>query len=108
MKTASLTNNRDFKNIYRRANSKVNRYFVLYYRPGTSDKSRVGFTVSKKIGNAVVRNRARRRLKECFRLHEDSLEGCFDLVIVARAQSLKGDFHQMSELMKKTLEEIQR
>lgn len=106
MKTASLTDNREFKKIYRDSNSKVTKYFVLYYRPGTCDTSRVGFTVSKKIGNAVVRNRVRRRLKECFRLHEDSLDGCYDLVIVARARSLKGDFHHMCGLLKKALEEI--
>ncbi len=106
MKTASLTSNREFKDIYRRSNSKVTKYFVLYYRPGTGSSSRVGFTVSKKIGNAVVRNRVRRRLKECFRLHEDGLKGCYDLVIVARARSLEGDFHHMCRLLKKTLEEI--
>lgn len=108
MKTASLTSNHEFKEIYRKADSKVTAYFVLYYRPGTGEKSRVGFTVSKKIGNAVVRNRARRRLKECFRLHEDILMGCYDLVIVARARSLEGDFHQMCRLLKRTLKEIQR
>lgn len=108
MKTASLTSNQEFKDIYRKADSKVTKYFVVYYRRAVTDKSRVGFTVSKKIGNAVVRNRARRRLKECFRLHEDTLKGCYDLVIVARARSSEGDFHQMCRLLKRTLEEIQR
>ncbi|NLY37212.1 MAG: ribonuclease P protein component [Tissierellia bacterium] len=108
MKTASLTSNQEFKEIYRRADSKVTKYFVVYYRLGTGDRNRVGFTVSKKIGNAVVRNRARRRLKECFRMHEDILIGCYDLVIVARARSSEGDFHQMCRLLKKVLQEIQR
>lgn len=108
MKTASLTSNQEFKEIYRKADSKVTKFFVVYYRLGTEDRNRVGFTVSKKIGNAVVRNRARRRLKECFRMHEDILEGCYDLVIVARARSSEGDFHQMCRLLKKVLKEIQR
>ncbi len=107
MKTASLTNNRNFKNLYRHADSVLTNYFVLYHRPCATGKSRVGFTVSKKIGNAVVRNRARRRLKECFRLNEDILKGCYDLVIVARKRSLEGDFHHMSRKMRQTLEEIQ-
>ncbi|HZK10226.1 MAG TPA: ribonuclease P protein component [Clostridia bacterium] len=108
MKTASLTNNKEFKEIYRKANSKVTKYFVIYYRSGKENKSRVGFTASKKIGNAVVRNLAKRRLKECFRMHEDILEGCYDLVIVARARSSEGNFHQMCKILKKTLEDIQR
>lgn len=107
MKTASLTNNRNFRDLYRHADSVLTKYFVLYHRPCAKGKSRVGFTVSKKIGNAVVRNRARRRLKECFRLNEDIITGCFDLVIVARKRSLEGDFHHMSKKMRQALKEIQ-
>ena len=68
--TVSLKENHVFRRLYHRGNSAANRYLVFYCRPNGSKQSRLGFTVSTKLGHAVVRNRVRRRLREIYRLHE--------------------------------------
>jgi len=76
---------------------------ALYCRKNGRNVNRLGITVSGKIGNAVVRNRIRRRLKEIYRLNEASLLPGYDLVLVARMKSrfakyaeLNGDFIKLS------------
>ena len=68
------------------------RYLVLYCKRNGSNENRVGITVSKKLGGAVVRNRARRRLRECYRLNEDRLRPGYDIVIAARSRCLSAPF----------------
>ena len=72
---------------------------MLYVLPNRRKVSRLGITVSTKVGKAVVRNQIRRRLKEIYRLQEAQLSPGFDIVIVARVkasgasyQSLERDF----------------
>ena len=59
----------------------------------------MGYTVSNKIGNAVTRNRVRRRLREIYRLHEHALRAGFDIVIVARHQAAGADYHRLERDM---------
>jgi ribonuclease P protein component len=61
---------------------------VVYCRPNGSTCSRLGFTVSTKLGHAVVRNRVRRRLREVYRLVEPTLKPGYDIVIVARSRAI--------------------
>ena len=65
----SLKLNHVFRKLYNRGDSAVNRYLVLYCQPNHLQENRVGITVGKKLGKAVVRNRARRRLREVYRLN---------------------------------------
>jgi len=58
-------------------------------KPGAT--TRVGFTVSSKVGNAVVRNRVRRRLRELFRVRRESLPKGLDMVLIARASAAKAE-----------------
>ena len=74
----------DFKKAYNKKNSYGNRHLVLYIRKNNSSFGRVGFTVSKKVGKAVVRNRIRRRLKELYRQAEPSIPEGYDLIFVAK------------------------
>ncbi|HHX03131.1 MAG TPA: ribonuclease P protein component [Tissierellia bacterium] len=101
-----LNNNRDFQRVYSRGRSLVTRYFVIYYLPQKVGHHRIGFTVSRKIGGAVVRNRVRRRLKEMFRLINPSLPKSMDVVIVARGRAKEGNFDQMRSLMDSKFREI--
>ncbi len=101
-----LNNNRDFQRVYSRGKSLVTRYFVIYYLPQKLGYHRIGFTVSRKIGGAVVRNRVRRRLKEMFRLISPGLPRSADIVIVARGQAKAGNFAQMKSLMEIKFREI--
>ena len=64
--------------------SKSSGFFVLYFLENGTDSNRLGITVSKKIGNSVVRSRVKRIIKEAYRLHEKDLLTGLDIVIVAR------------------------
>ena len=71
-------------------------YLVLYARKNRTGRSRVGITVSKKLGHAVVRNRVRRRLREIYRLHEDSFCPGWDIVVVARSRAVDASFDRLT------------
>ena len=70
---------------------------ALYCRKNGKNVNRLGITVSGKIGNAVVRNRIRRRLKEIYRLNEASLFPGYDLVLVARMKSRLAGYAELNE-----------
>lgn len=87
-----LSRSEDFSRVYRTGRSVANKYLVLYYfdrselGPGdVAGGSRVGFSVSKRLGTAVERNRMKRVLREAFRACGHSLRGNMDLVLIARA-----------------------
>lgn len=102
MKT--LKKNMEFQRAYARGKSSVTKYFVLYVVPNKKQENNIGFTVSKKIGNAVTRNRVRRRLKEAFRLIPIT-SCCQDIVIVARTRAYSASF---TELVKQLTNELER
>lgn len=91
----SLKLNHVFRRLYAKGASCANRNLVLYSKRNGSGENRVGITVSKKLGCAVVRNRARRRLRECYRLNEEKLKPGYDVVIVARSRSVDAPFDKL-------------
>ena len=92
----SLKLNHIFQRLYR-TNGQANGYLVLYARKNRTDTNRVGITVGKKLGHAVVRNRVRRRLREVYRLNEDKFQSGWDIVVVARTRAIYADFNQLVE-----------
>lgn len=68
---------------------------VIYCRPNRLGHNRLGLTVSTKLGNAVVRNRTRRRLREIYRKNEALLRQGYDLVIVARSAAVEAAFSSL-------------
>lgn len=82
--TESLKNNNDYKEIYRTGKSYANKYLVMYVKKNEFDNNRLGISVSKKVGNSVVRHRLTRLIRESYRLSEDRLCKGLDIVIVAR------------------------
>lgn len=94
--SCSLKLNHIFRRLYH-STSVVNSFLVLYCRPNRSDTNRVGITVSKKLGHAVVRNRVRRRLREVYRLNEDLFSPGWDIVVVARSRCVEASFQSLSK-----------
>ena len=80
----SLKKTIDFQHAYKKGTSKSNRYLVLYVLPVEHKRNRLGISVSKKVGNSVVRHRVTRLIRECYRLHESEIRPGYDLVVVAR------------------------
>ena len=93
--SSALKLNHIFRRLYA-TSGYANGYLVLYARKNRMDTNRVGITVSKKLGHAVVRNRVRRRLREVYRLNEDKFLPGFDIVVVARSRSITADFQQLT------------
>jgi len=83
----SLKNNYEFRRLYVSGKSAVSPHIAVYKRKNKNGINRLGLTVGKKVGNAVNRNRVRRRLKEIYRLHEDEFLRGYDIVVVARVKS---------------------
>ena len=84
----SLKKNSDFKNVYNHGKSYANKYLVMYVLENNMEKNRLGISVSKKVGNSVVRHRVTRLIRESYRLHENIFNSGLDIVIVARKSTL--------------------
>ena len=91
----TLKKNSDFRRLYAKGKSAATSYLVVYCRKNRGDLNRVGYTVSTRLGHAVVRNRVRRRLREIVRLNTPAMKQGYDLVIVARTRCVGGDYHKM-------------
>jgi ribonuclease P protein component len=95
VKIISLNKNYEFQRLYRRGASAAGAYFVLYARRNGGNENRLGITVSKKVGGAVQRNRAKRRLKELYRTNSRLLKKGYDIVIVARASAVTVEYEAL-------------
>ena len=94
-KQYSLKKNGDFRRLYAKGRSFVTPYLVVYCRKNGMKVNRIGFTVSAKLGHAVIRNRVRRQLREIYRLHLPEFKSGRDCVVVARSRCVNGDFRKM-------------
>lgn len=83
--TESLKKRKDFQLVYRKGKSYANKYLVMYRLKNNTDKVRLGISVSKKVGNSVVRHRITRLIRESYRLNEEKFDGGYDYVVIARA-----------------------
>ena len=95
----SLKSNRDFKNVYSSGKSYANKYLVMYVLENGTDRNRLGISVSKKVGNSVVRHRLTRLVRESYRLHEDIFNSGLDIVVVARVNVKEIDYHKMESAL---------
>ena len=94
--SSSLKKNHIFRKLYS-SKGVANSYFVLYARPNRSESNRIGITVSKKLGHAVVRNRTRRRIREIYRLNEERFAPGWDIVVVARTRAVEAPFGKLND-----------
>ncbi len=94
--SCALKLNHIFRRLYV-TSGHANAYLVLYARKNRTNTNRVGVTVGKKLGHAVVRNRVRRRLREVYRLNEDKFLPGWDIVVVARSRCIRADFQNLTD-----------
>ena len=92
--SSSLKLNHIFRRLYS-TSGQANSMMVLYARKNRTGTNRVGITVSKRLGHAVVRNRVRRRLREVYRLHESRFQPGWDIVVVARSRCVTSSFQDI-------------
>ena len=80
----SLKKNKDFQLVYKCGKSYANKYLVMYIKENKTGKNRLGISVSKKVGNSIVRHRLTRLIRESYRLQEDRFRCGIDIVVIAR------------------------
>jgi ribonuclease P protein component len=91
----SLKKNSDFQNVYRNGKSFANRQLVMYVLENHTDRNRFGISVSKKVGNSVIRHHITRLLRESYRLHEDMFNSGLDIVVIARSAASSATYHEV-------------
>lgn len=96
-KEQRLRKSKDFSTVWREGRSWSDRLLVLVARPNALENTRFGFSVSKKLGKAVVRNKVKRRLREAARLNK--VQKGWDLVILARKDASSADYHMLNRSM---------
>ena len=95
----SLKKNRDFQQVYKRGTSKANRYLVMYVLPNQHMMNRLGISVSKKVGNSVVRHRITRLIRESYRLNEEKFQKDLDIVVIARNSAKDRSYHEIESAL---------
>ena len=91
----SLKKNADFQNVYKCGKSFANKYLVMYVKENDLGFNRIGISVSKKVGNSVVRHRLKRLILESYRLQEDIFNSGLDMVIIARSTAKDKTYHEI-------------
>ena len=95
----SLKKNKDFQNVYRKGKSYANRYFVMYVLKNETEQNRLGISVSKKVGNSVIRHHITRLVREAYRLHEEMFNSGLDIVVIARSTAKDISYHEVESAL---------
>ena len=92
----SLKSSRDFSLVYNEKKSYANKYLVMYIRNNGMESNRIGISVSKKVGNSVIRHRITRLIRESFRLNEYMFNSGLDIVVIARTGAKGKDYKEIN------------
>ena len=101
----TVKENYEFRRIYRKGKSVVVPSMVLYCQRNRQGRTRLGVTVSTKLGKAVVRNRVRRRLREIWRLNKKDMEPGWDIILVARVRAVDMPYQKLDKMYRRLLHE---
>lgn len=91
----SLKKTSDFRSIYKSGRSCANKYLVMYVKENNLEKNRIGISVSKKVGNSVVRHRLTRLVREAYRLSEEKYMKGLDIIVIARVNAKDCTYRQI-------------
>ena len=91
----SIKKNSEFQHIYRSGASYANRLLVMYIERNGEDGNRIGISVSKKVGNSIVRHHITRLLREIFRLNNERIETGLNIILVARGAAKESDYRHL-------------
>ena len=95
----SLKKNYEFRYVYKNGKSYANKYLVMYVVENNTDRNRLGISVSKKVGNSVVRHRITRLIRESYRLHENIFNSGLDIVVIARNNAAKAGYAEIESAL---------
>ena len=95
----SLKSNFDFQHVYKNGKSYANKYLVMYVLENNTGKNRLGISVSKKVGNSVVRHRVTRLIRESYRLQENIFNSGLDIVVIARNSASSVSFLEIESAL---------
>ncbi len=95
----SLKKNRQFQFVYKYGKSRANKYLVMYVKENGLGINRIGISVSKKVGNSVVRHRVTRLVRESYRLHENVFSRGLDIVVVARVGAAEVGYYEIESAL---------
>ena len=95
----SLKKNNDFQHVYKNGKSFGNKYLVMYVLENNRNINRLGISVSKKVGNSVVRHRFTRLVRESYRLHENIFNSGLDIVVVARKSAASVGYEEIESAL---------
>jgi len=93
--TVSLKKPHEFRRLFAKGKSAAGPFFVIYVRTNGTSQNKVGITASAKLGNAVTRNKIKRRVREAYRLSEPKLKYGFDIAVVLRQGAVSAEFLQI-------------
>ena len=95
----SLKKNVDFQNVYKNGRVYSNRLLVMYVLENNKNSNRIGISVSKKVGNSVIRHHITRLIRESYRLQEDMFNSGLDIVVVARVNAKNSNYSDIESAL---------
>ena len=104
--TVALKQNHEFRRLYSKGKSAVSPYFAIYCRKNHRPMSRLGITTGVKLGNAVKRNRVRRRIRELYRTNEANILCGYDIVVVARTRAIFGRYADLERSFRQQMKKL--
>ena len=91
--------NKDFQVVYKKGKSYANKYLVMYILKNNTEENRLGISVSKKVGNSVVRHRITRLIRESYRLQESKFQNGFDIIVIARTNAKDKSYKEIESAL---------
>lgn len=101
-----LKKNKHFQFIYKKGNVKQTRFLTVVYLKTYIQPFKVGFSVTKKIGKSVVRNKVKRRLQECFNLLQNSIDKKYNYVFVVKPGIENLNFFEIKKEMENCIKKV--